>query len=400
MTGTAQARHFGRLFTAALALAAAAAAPCHAAKTVGSFDEVMRDAARAIVAISKNQPLFVGHFAPRGEDLGESNSGPAISELLKTALESLTAGIVRRDAPLAVDGHYTLTKNPERSGLKAFKIAFKIVDRKTGEELPGVIERFVDDNTSIARLLNVSGPITNDTGKLDSEARAERNKELAELAKHPKSFVDPAAPTLIRSAQGKPFAIEILSKPLASAEASEAQPLAATSDKESGLAFVDVKRGDLYEIRVRNESPDEVAVQVFIDGLDIFHFSEDRDSSDNSKPKFSHLVIPPKGKPGSTQSIVGWHKSVEKKRFDSFLVTEYGKGASSQAGIPATGPVGVIQVQFSKSFLPLPPGLKGQARKRSARNETGFGPPREFEQKPVEREIEPPIDAITARYTR
>jgi hypothetical protein len=389
------------LTAAAIALIGAFAPPqCLAAKTVDSFEAVVRDAAEAILAITKNQPVFVGHFAPRGKELVDSNSGPAIGELLKKAIESLKPGIVRRDAPFEVDGHYLLTTNPERPALKAIQINFKIVDRDTGKELPGTIDRFVDDNTSIARLLNVSGPISNDPGKLESKDRLDRNKELVALAKNPKSFVDPKAPTLIRSAQGKPFAIEVLSKPLAAPESQAASALAATIDPASKLAFVKLDQGDLYEIRVHNESPHEMAVQVFIDGLDIFHFSDDRDPADSSKPKFSHLVIPAQGKPGSTQSIVGWHKSVENKRFDSFLVTAYGKGAASKAGIPATGPIGVIQVQFSRSLLPLPPGLEGQSRKRSTRNETGFGPPRSVEQKPVEREIEPPIDAITVRYNR
>jgi hypothetical protein len=76
------------------------------------------------------------------------------------------------------------------------------------------------------------------------------------------------------------------------------------------------------------------------------------------------------------------------------LVTEYGKGAASSQGIPASGPIGVIQVQFSRCHPDLPGAKKG------AGNETGTGPPREVGQTEVAREVEPPIDVVSVRYTR
>ena len=44
--------------------------------------------------------------------------------------------------------------------------------------------------------------------------------------------------------------------------------------------------------------------------------------------------------------------------------------------------------------------MAGQGRKRSAGNETGKGPPREVGQTEVAREVEPPIDVVSVRYTR
>src|SRR5262249_51926878 len=141
-----------------------------------------------------------------------------------------------------------------------------------------------------------------------------------------------------------------------------------------------------------NNSPEEVAARVFIDGLDVFHFSDDRDPFDRTRPRFSHFIVPPR----SSETIPGWHKSVSgKKNFLAFLVTAYGEGASSQAGIPASGPVGVIQVQFSRCY----PRQAG-GRSRSPSNETGFGPPRAIKQEAVAREIEPPTDCVSVRYTR
>ena len=71
------------------------------------------------------------------------------------------------------------------------------------------------------------------------------------------------------------------------------------------------------------------------------------------------------------------------------------KGSASSQGIPASGPIGVIQVQFSRCHPVLPGAGKG-----SPANETGFGPPRKIDQEEVAREVEPPIDVVSVRYTR
>jgi hypothetical protein len=63
--------------------------------------------------------------------------------------------------------------------------------------------------------------------------------------------------------------------------------------------------------------------------------------------------------------------------------------------LAALGPVGVIQVQFSRCY----PGL-ADGRRKSPGNETGFGPPREVGQTEVAREVELPIDVVSVRYTR
>ena len=373
-------------------------------KVVGSFDEVISDAAVEVLKITANQPVIVGQFTP--SFLPDSNSGPAIAELLKKALG---ADFVKRDALFEVKGDYTLrevdrSRDAHKPGdefrlsdhapnhLKVIELTFRVSTR-TGEKKTFDLARFVDDNKSIGQILQVSGFVKKETGN-DREQRLDRNKKLAELGLKGKFFLDPAAPTIVKSVKESPYVIEVLAEPLAEHLKHENQPAAhhpraivARIDPENGLAFVEIPRDFIYEIHALNNSGKEAAVAVNIDGLNIFHFSEDVDQT--GKPIYSHLVF------NQETTIVGWHKSVAKARFDSFLVTEYGKGASSQAGIPAAGPVGVIQVAFSES-LPLP----ADKRPRSGANETGFGPPRHVTQKPVAREITKPVDFITVRYTR
>jgi hypothetical protein len=164
-----------------------------------------------------------------------------------------------------------------------------------------------------------------------------------------------------------------------------AEPRAAR--KEEGQAFVDIKRSEIYEIRLHNATTDEAGVTITIDGLDVFAFSEVRNPKTGG-PKYTHYII----RPGKAETIVGWHlRDNPPDNYSSFLVTEYGKGASSRAVSQARAKRGVITVTFA-------PAHKGKPR--SAGDETGFGPPRSVRVEPVQRTIGPVREVVSIRYTR
>ena len=147
-----------------------------------------------------------------------------------------------------------------------------------------------------------------------------------------------------------------------------------------------IDQNELYEIMIYNSSKEEVAVAVSIDDLDVFHFTEDRT---DGHPNYTNHIVPRE----SETVIQGWHKSIHgNENVLSFLVTGYGQGAASKAGVTARGKVGVIHVQFA-ACSPLAPGAKSA-------NETGFGPPIKVEQKVVTYDIKPPHDFVSIRYSR
>ncbi len=359
---------------------------------VNGLSDVIKIAAEEVLKLANGQPLSIGQVTPTG--LPDANGGPAIGLLLKLELERQKPGIVlEKDAPFEVNGTFVFGPHPDASeatlGQKALRLIFRIVDTQTGEETPLRLSRFfLQDNTTIARVLQPSGSLPTGPPGDQPAQRRERNEKIQKLVKQPESFVDPARPTLVSTSPTSPYAVEILACHIGDGQTRPTEGRPARIDK--GLARIDLERDEVYEIRIHNNSPDEVAARVFIDGIDVYQFSDDRDPKDATRPKFTHFIIPAQ----STSQIPGWHKrQVGADNFLAFLVTAYGKGASTK-GVKAQGEVGVIQVQFSRS-KPMP----ADGLPRGADIETGFGPPRQGEQKAVVREIEPFIDAVSIRYT-
>src|SRR5205823_2102094 len=108
------------------------------------------------------------------------------------------------------------------------------------------------------------------------------------------------------------------------------------------------------------------AVTLTIDGLDVFAFTEVR--TPEGRPKYTHFVLPP-----GESLITGWHKTND--RADTFLVTEYGKGAISKVRDPNRGKVGVVTVTFALAWQGEQPPEEEKGSRNAGGNETGFGPP-------------------------
>jgi hypothetical protein len=241
--------------------------------------------------------------------------------------------------------------------------------------------------------MGLSGHIPSDPNAKDqTEERRKRNTRIQGLILKPQFFIDPNTSTRVSTSKESPFQLEVLSTPSSEENQRPIAPLEVTV--KDGMPFIDLKKDDRYELKFYSKANEEVAIKVFIDGINMFYFSDDRDSQDKYKPKYSHLIVPAaQNDVEAVSAIPGWHKSVSgDKNFLSFLVTSYGKGASQKIDVVSTGQVGVIQVQISRCY---PAGSKS-----ASGNETGFGPPLKIEQTPQEREIDSPSDIITIRYSK
>jgi hypothetical protein len=361
-----------------------------AASENATLDDSLRDLAKEIVDVvvkDQNQSaIAVGEFVGPA-DL-DSNSGPGLTETLKSLLNELRPGIVQRQAPLSLRGRYDKVADPRDP---TARILIKVTAEITDKNATRVDEKFAEirDTPLLANLVGATVSLPPET------TPPQRNLLLQNAIARP-SFA--GSGNKIRTTPTSPYAIEILvtSKAAAPRDAGDWNQIPARAPRsENGQAFVDIERNEVYAIRIHNDFeergvPREAAVFVTIDGLDMFTFSEMRDPRTN-RPRYSSIVVPP-----GTSVIPGWHKT--NNRVDSFLVTEYGKGAASHANI-SRGKVGVITVRFATTApTDKRSGTRGAVRR--GRKETGFGPSAQVNLTEVDRSIGPIGDVISVRYSR
>jgi hypothetical protein len=337
-------------------------------------DEVrvaLAEPVKKLLEEEKQEAVAIGEFT--GPAQLDSNAGPGLQQVLTEELKALKVDI-RTKADLSVKGRYAKIEDRASPGLIAVKVTVQVLDRNDEEK--SKFSALIRGSADIARLLGltVSLPPHDEPG-----AGKARNQELDRRAEKPQVHI---AGARVSASAKSPYAVELLVK---AAPHGEAQPRAARLD--DGQAFVDIQRGEIYEVRLHNNTAGEVAATLTIDGLDAFIFSDVRDPK-TGRPRYSHYIL----KPNGSATVVGWHlRDQPPDNYASFLVTEYGKGASARAVAKAQGARGVITVTFAPAF---------EGKPRSAADETGLGPPRSVKVQPVQRTIGPVQEVVSIRYTR
>lgn len=332
--------------------------------------QTLATAVKQVIEEEKQEAIAIGDFT--GPASLDSNFGPGLKNMLAKELETQKVP-VNRKANLSVKGRYAAITDEKDKKQMAVRLTVEVLDSR--EERRAEFKADVRDNTDIAKLAGLTASLP------ANGTKRSRNEEIQNAKEKPTVHVDGS---LIKAKGDSVFSVELL-------VAEQPRPAAV----KEGQAFVDIKRDEIYALKVTNNSDREAAVTLTIDGLDVFAFSDDIDA-ETKRPKFSFYVIPAK----SAIMINGWHKTSDPKRTDnvlSFLVTEYGKGASSAA--KSTGEVGVLTLTFAFSGE-HPEDLPAEETKSASRNETGFGPPRTEKFETVKRNIGVVRDVVTVRYTR
>jgi hypothetical protein len=183
----------------------------------------------------------------------------------------------------------------------------------------------------------------------------------------------------IRPTKDSPYAIELLVK-----DGKEYRPRKAIDEK--GQAFVKIDRDEVYAVRLINDSADEAAVTLAIDGLSMFAFSENRD--------YEFILVPA----GKSAVIAGWHRN--NKVSDAFQVTEYAKSAAAQLLTPPAK-MGTITATFAAAWpLNSRPPRDEKFAKGDRGDATGRGPEVRQAYEEVERHVGLVRAVISVRYTR
>jgi hypothetical protein len=340
-----------------------------------------------------------------GEFIGPGKAGPGIQEALIRALKGrkvdgkdkpITAAEV---APLTVGGSYELADDPDAKGdpdLKVLKLQAEFVLSKFGTKQTELEMRPVRVRNSIdlAKLFAVTAAFH------PLDLPPDRVKEVVKAINNPTVHIEG---TLVSARPKSDYAVEILTRPLAAKDA-PGQPVRPRKECDKGEkdceAFVNIKQGELYEVRVINRSKHAAAVTLTIDGLDLFTFSEVRDPKTN-QPRYKHIILPkpPPGQPESSGVIRGWHRVNEgKDAAFSFLVTKFGEGEASKL-LKNSAKTGTIVVTFAAAWTNAADQPEDEKGARSA-SETAKGPPVAANLKEVTRQIGNVRDVVSIRYSK
>jgi len=349
-------------------LATAAGPAC--ARQTDELNREMSDFARQVKGLldQKGQDsVAVGDF--RAPARLAASGGPAIANSLGNELQKLGVNVKRR-AELEVNGEFRDSED-QKSRLLAVEIKAHVVDR-SGAEIVALDPRGILNVPTIAALTGVTVALP------PAASDNERNKTLEEAFDRPKVHL---AGTRVATGPSSLFAIEVLVE-------QNGQYRALDPKNDDGLAFVKIGRGEVYAIKLINDSPFDAAVVLTIDGLNVFAFSENKN--------YSQWIVPSK----RTLTVQGWHRS--NRVSDKFLVGGYASSAAAQA-LPSSASIGTITASFSAAWpkdgnppedeAPSPKGGRGG-------DATGRGPETPTSFVEVVREIGKLRDAISVRYTK
>jgi len=367
-----------------LLIAAGSPRSAHAEGTLTEAVQALAQDIKTFVDGRGEKSVSVGQFRGSGSFSINSSAGPNLVRELTRALQALKVEVALR-SNITVLGDF---EEAEVETTRAQVVVLKAEMREKAGKKTELEHRFIKNQAALAVLLGLVVEFPPDAG------RKERNEEIKKQIDKPQTYV---ANARIRAAEASPFAIEVLVAPPDPAREGKRDAkdyLSRKPEVKEGLAFVPIKRDEVYGIRLINDAPYDVAVSLSIDGLSMFVFCEDRDKKTGG-PAYPHVIMRAK----STTLIRGWFITLE--RSEEFKVTEYAKSVAGSLNSSAN--VGTITACFHAAWDPKespPPGEpKADAFSQSA-DATGRGASFEKKYTLVERKTGALRSVISVRYTR
>jgi len=325
------------------------------------------------------------------------SSGPGIKAMLIAELKKKGINATSRaDVSLmgefeTVIGRTQLANGDERKA-PAVTINYKLRQRSSRQVLLDTSEdvnrrqAVITDPADVAR---IDGSNVNVSASSNAAARdLAASKAVDNPAGNVKIEASAGAVNSIIRVQDSPFAIEILSAQMVGGKAppmSSFKPVEAFNrkfDDGSESPFVKLNPGDLYIVRVHNNSKHILATGITIDGLSMYHFS--------TGPKFKYLFV---GKEGGI--VPGWYKS-QKDGYRAFMTRDYQPGSEL---LKQTDDVGSITVTFAFAWEREADMPADEVGSRGSL-ETIEGPPIKAPVTIVKRSIGRFRGAVTVRYDK
>jgi hypothetical protein len=307
-----------------------------------------------------------------------TSSGPGIQALLREELAKQGVKINQK-AALVVEGKYLVLDEDEYKD-KAEDLVVRLilyVCNHSGKRLTEVSEDLTfkgDGNVEIVKLLAMQVDLSKKT-KASPQAQ---NRELKKQLQKPPLHLDGRK---VKTTKQSKYAVEVFVQPGGKGEFAPAAP------KDKGLPFVELKRGDVYKLRLHNADRIEAAASVTIDGVDAFQFFEP------TKGRPTSFLIPPAG----ARDVKGWPRGTES--YNEFLVGSYSKSAAA-AVLRGSAKLGTITVCFFPCWTGKTPPPEYDDARSGGDSGTGFGKEVREKTDVVRRTFGPLAASVTIRYSK
>jgi hypothetical protein len=306
---------------AAAAIALAAAVLTAPAARADFLRQEMAEAAKEIknrLDDRGDKAVVINSFT--GPKTKPATGGEELTLYLSEELKKLGVEI-KPQAPVGIGGRFRDVTD-KASGLLAAQITIQLFD-KDEEPIGPPISRGVFGAAAIQSLFGTTGKLSVVSNPGEPILDVKRSEELKKEIDNPTVSIKDgrvAAP-----GDGK-FAIQVL----VGDDVREAK-------NEDGFAFVDIRHGESYGVKLINDNDYEIAVDLRIDGLSMFAFCDQR--NDNGEPALETVIVGPH----SDVVIRGWY--ITDKQSDKFTVTEYSKSAAASLGA-STAQLGTITASY------------------------------------------------------
>jgi len=336
----------------------------------GDINDELATVAKQLSAFLKRSDknvVTVGQFTSPPQL--HSTAGPGIANILTEEL--IKRGVeVKPLADLGVKGEYRLLAKEGPRGPWA-QIKGDVQDAAGKRRFS--FTRHVRGEATLCYLFGLTVDLP------ASENEEARGRRLLKSVTAPQTFVRLSR---VSAGEGRPYAVQVLVK-----EGDQYLPRAPAEN--NGLAFVKIKRGEIFAVELINDSDQDSAVTLSVDGLNMFAFSKNTD--------YSYVIVPRR----SRGQILGWH--ITNQRSDAFQVTEYAKSAVAQL-LPNSSAVGTITTTFAAAWpreaSPPRDEPETQLALVRGRDATGRGPSVEANYRVVERVVGRVRSSVSVRYTR
>lgn len=335
---------------------------------------------------------------------GMSQAGPGLRQALRSHL--LREGVrIERSAQIGIKGEYVLHDAVSEgraatvgAAVQAVRLLLKLTDRAgnvigglnvdehVAAEQPADAETevqlaMISDGQSTATITDEESLISlvQPTIEFDPQLAVRgRNAAIREALGMPS--VDVQDQFRVRAATASAYGVEILVN-------DERCPIVI----EGGQAYVELARGQEYQIRVINGAQHDAAVTVLIDGINVFSFSDQQDPKTGGSP-FNHYLI----ERGGNGVVRGWFRN--NNSADAFLVDDYSKSAAAE--LAPTPAVGSICVQFAAAWTAADGPPADEPARTRGRDATARGRGIEQATRAVRRVVGVTRSVITIRYSR